>query len=159
GTLAAPNYALVFVNGTLTISQATLTVTADDKSKIYGAANPSLTASYSGFVNGDTTAILTGAPSLSTVAAAASPVGAYAITTAAGTLAATNYAFAFANGTLRVGGVAPSWFNIGSQSIVYGTDSVTFAGRLVAGSLAPPAAETIVVELNGVQQTPQLQPD
>ncbi|WP_299162990.1 Calx-beta domain-containing protein, partial [uncultured Tenacibaculum sp.] len=38
---------------TLTVNKAALTVTADDKSKTYGSANPGLTASYSGFVNGD----------------------------------------------------------------------------------------------------------
>jgi hypothetical protein len=44
------------------VSQATLTVTADNKRKVFGQAVPALTASYSGFVNGDSVAVLSGAP-------------------------------------------------------------------------------------------------
>ena len=33
-----------------------LTITADNQTKVYGAALPTLTASYTGFVNGDTSA-------------------------------------------------------------------------------------------------------
>ena len=43
---------------------------ADDKSKAYGAALPTLTASYAGFVNGDNVGSLTTAPVLSTTATA-----------------------------------------------------------------------------------------
>ena len=39
---------------TQTVSPAMLTITADNQTKVYGAALPTLTASYSGFVNGDT---------------------------------------------------------------------------------------------------------
>src|SRR5262249_29197521 len=53
---ASPNYTFTYVNGTLTVTAATLTITANDKSKVYGTANPALTVSYSGFVNGDTAA-------------------------------------------------------------------------------------------------------
>ena len=45
--------------GTLTVTPVGLTITADNKSKAYGAALPTLTAGYSGFVNGDTAASLT----------------------------------------------------------------------------------------------------
>src|SRR4051812_29966689 len=38
----------------LLVAPATLTVTADSTSRTYGDANPALTASYSGFQNGDT---------------------------------------------------------------------------------------------------------
>ena len=56
---ASPNYTFTYVNGTLTVTTATLTVTAANETKAYGAANPVLTVSYSGFVNGDTAASLT----------------------------------------------------------------------------------------------------
>jgi hypothetical protein len=104
GTLASANYDFAFVAGTLTVGKATLTVTADNKSKVYGAANPALTASYSGFANGETLATsgMAGAPSLATAAAPASAVGSYTITAVLGSLAATNYQFSFVNGTLTV---------------------------------------------------------
>ena len=66
------NYTISYVAGTLTVTPAALTVTADNKTKVYGAAMPTLTVSYSGFVNGDTSASLTTQPTLTTTATAAS---------------------------------------------------------------------------------------
>ena len=84
------------------VNTAILTVTANNASKVYGTANPSFTPSYSGFVNGDTSAVLSGSPALTTAATASSPVGTYPITAAVGTLSAANYTFVFTNGTLSI---------------------------------------------------------
>src|SRR5947207_2568088 len=65
---ADANYTISFVVGILTVTPAALTITADGKSKVYGAALPALTASYLGFVNGDTVASLDTPVSLSTTA-------------------------------------------------------------------------------------------
>ena len=54
--------------GTLTVTPAPLTITANNQTKAYGAAVPALTASYTGFVNGDTSASLTTQPTLTTTA-------------------------------------------------------------------------------------------
>jgi hypothetical protein len=81
-------YRFIDAPGTLTITPRSITVTADNQSRVYGNANPVLTYQVggSGLVNGDT---LSGA--LATPATAASNVGVYGI--AQGTLAATaNYA-------------------------------------------------------------------
>jgi hypothetical protein len=106
GSLSAANYTFAFHNGTLTVTPAPLTVTADAKTKVYGQANPALTFTLSGFVNGDTAAVVSGSPTLSTAATTGSGVGSYAITVVdAGTLSAANYAFpsaAFVGGTLTV---------------------------------------------------------
>ena len=57
GTLAAGNYAFSFVNsGVLTIQKATLTVTANNASRSYGAANPTFTSTITGFKNSETLA-------------------------------------------------------------------------------------------------------
>ena len=40
----------------MTVNQAALTITAEDKTKVYGAALPGLTVKVDGLVNGDTTA-------------------------------------------------------------------------------------------------------
>ena len=53
GGLTSANYTITFVKGTLTVTKATLTVTAENKTKLLNAANPTLTASYTGFVNGE----------------------------------------------------------------------------------------------------------
>jgi hypothetical protein len=92
------------VRQTLTVGRARLTVTADDRSKRFGTANPPLTATITGFVHGDTLATsgVSGSPVCTTTATAASPGGRYTIECARGTLAAANYSFAFADGTLTV---------------------------------------------------------
>ena len=57
----AANYTITGVNGTLTVSPAPLTVTADDKSKVYGAADPPLTYTASGTLYyGDTDSVISG---------------------------------------------------------------------------------------------------
>src|SRR5439155_1354616 len=83
GTLAlSSNYVLTYVGANLTITKATLTVTADNKTRQYSDPNPTFTASYSGFKNGETLATsgVTGSPSLTTTATATSAPGPYTIT-------------------------------------------------------------------------------
>src|SRR5204862_450467 len=87
GTLGSANYSFTFASGTLTITKATLTVTATDASRGYGDANPTFTANYAGFKNGETLATsgVTGSPSLTTAATPASTPGTFPITAAIGT--------------------------------------------------------------------------
>src|SRR4029077_12169417 len=87
-------------NGTLTVTQAPLALTANNASKTYGAAVTALGFTPSGFVNGDTPASLTTQPTLSTTATAASPVGSYAITISGAVDA--NYSITYVAGTLTV---------------------------------------------------------
>jgi hypothetical protein len=83
------------------VSPAPLTVSANNESRAYGSANPTLSYTYSGLVNGDNASVFTG--SLATVATANSPAGSYSITQ--GTLSAgTNYTINFTAGTLTVTG-------------------------------------------------------
>jgi hypothetical protein len=84
----------------LTIERAALTVTANDATRHYGEANPTFTATYGGFVGGETTAALTGTLACATTATTASAPGSYPIACAGQT--ATNYAITFVSGTLTV---------------------------------------------------------
>ena len=102
GTLAATNYTFTFGTGTLTLTPATLTVVAQSKSVAYNQPLPALTYATGGYVNGDTSAILTGAPVLSTAATQGSAPGAYPITISAGTLVAPNYTLNLVNGTMTI---------------------------------------------------------
>ena len=79
-------------------------VSADSKSRLYGYTNPTLTASYTGFVNGETLATsgVTGQPVLTTTGMQYSAVGNYPIHITQGTLAASNYTFMFSDGTLTI---------------------------------------------------------
>src|SRR5208283_2835219 len=92
------------VKGTLTVTKAQLTVTAVNKSKKQGAANPALTYTITGFVNGDKSTVVRGKPTLRTTAVKTSPAGSYRIVVALGTLSASNYDFTLVNGTLTVTG-------------------------------------------------------
>ena len=100
-----PYYAITYVGGTVTVAPAPLTVTADSVSAVAGGPLPALTATISGFVNGETLATsgVTGSASCTTTATAATAPGTYPITCTRGTLAAANYRFAtFVAGTLTI---------------------------------------------------------
>jgi hypothetical protein len=118
-----PATALVSIN----VLKAPLTVTAGNVSRTYGNANLPFSATITGFVNGDTVAVVSGSASLNTAATAMSPIGPYPIVPTLGTLTAANYTFAsFVDGTLTV---APSALTIraNDRSKTYG-QSVTFVG-------------------------------
>jgi uncharacterized delta-60 repeat protein len=80
------------------VTPAPLTITADDQTKVAGDPLPTLTASYSGFVNGDTPDSLTTPVSLSTYTG--DTAGSYPIVASGATSA--NYTITFVNGTLTV---------------------------------------------------------
>ena len=88
-----------YLPGALTVTKALLSVKADDKSREYGLTNPALTASISGYRNGDGAGVLSGL-SLATGAAQGSNVGTYQIN--ASGASAQNYDFSYLPGTLTV---------------------------------------------------------
>jgi len=124
----AGDYAISYVAGTLTITPAALTITANNQSKPYGASLPIFTASYSGFVNGDTSASLTAPPTLTTTAAGSSPVGFYAIT--AGSALDSDYAISYVGGILSVT-TAPLIVTANGATRAYGATNPVFTGTIV----------------------------
>jgi hypothetical protein len=101
--LTSTNYAITFANGMLSVTPAPLTVTANNLTIRRDAPMPALTYTIRGFVNGDTSAVVTGMPALSTQATSSSATGTYPITVSAGSLAAKDYAFTqFVPGALTV---------------------------------------------------------
>jgi protocatechuate 3,4-dioxygenase beta subunit len=149
GTLAASgNYDLTFVAGQLTITKRPITITADDKTKVYGDNDPALTHSV-------TSGSLVGADSLSgslTRAAGESVAGGpYAITQ--GTLAASgNYDLTFVAAQLTITR-RPLTVTAADKTKVYGdndpalTHTVTsgslVGGDSLSGSLTRDAGETV----------------
>ncbi|MGD1108379.1 MAG: MBG domain-containing protein, partial [Terracidiphilus sp.] len=117
---------------TIVVNKAALTVTANNATRAYGLANPTLIVRYSGFVNGDTFATaVTGSPSVTTTAVATSLPGSYPIVPSQGTLASAKYTFSFVNGALTVTftGSVPA-----SSNACNGAYNGTFQGNLnVAG--------------------------
>ena len=140
------NYVINYVAGTLTVTKVALTITAADKSKSYGTANPVLTVAYTGLVNGDAAPITL--PTISTTALASSIVGTYPITASAA--ADPNYTISYVAGTLTVTKVALT-ITAADKSKLYGSANpvltVAYTG-LVNGDLAPttlPAISTTAV--------------
>lgn len=102
GNLQSTSYTITFVDGTLVITQATLTVTADDQTIAQGQPIPALSYEITGFVNNDTGLVVSGDGNISTTATSSSPPGTYPITVTQGTLTALNYNFTFVAGTLTI---------------------------------------------------------
>jgi VCBS repeat-containing protein len=98
----AGNYTLTPLVLTAAITTAPLTVTADNKTKTYDGATYTggYTASYTGFVNSETTAVLGGTLAFGGAAATATNAGAHAITPSG--LTSGNYSLTFADGTLTI---------------------------------------------------------
>jgi filamentous hemagglutinin family protein len=104
GTFAASNYAIVYVNGLLTVIPTDLTVTASAATMTYGQT-PTLTAfTTTGLMNGETVGSVTGT-SPGTAATASVAGGPYVITpgkASGGTFTASNYTIVYVNGALTV---------------------------------------------------------
>ena len=96
------NYSLTYVAGTLTIGKKAPTVTADNDTKTYGAANPAFGFTYSGgFVGTDTAADIDTPPTCTSTATTTTPVGTAPITCSGGL--DNNYSFTYVAGTLTIG--------------------------------------------------------
>ena len=111
-------YVISYLSGTLSVTAAALSVTANAASRNYGVANPTFSATYSGFVNGDTSSNLTTAPTFATTATTASAVGSYTITPSGAV--DSNYSFTYHTGTLTVN-TAPLTVTANSTSKTYGS--------------------------------------
>jgi len=96
----------------LDVLPQSLTITANGEQKAYGDPLPSLSASYSGFVNGDGASSLATPVSFTCAASSTSDVGNYPIVPSGAT--SPDYTITFVNGTLVVG-KASSVINVASS--------------------------------------------
>ena len=92
--------------GTFTINKALLTVTADDKYIDNSESPPAYTYTVTGFVNSENISQVSGSPAFTCSYVLGGGNGDYDISISQGSLAADNYNFSFANGTLHVEGPA-----------------------------------------------------
>ncbi len=111
----SPDYDITFVKGKLSVTKRDLTIKAEDKVKLYGDANPPLTAGYIGLAPGET--LLPGITFI-TNAVNTSGVGSYTIE-ASGT--SSNYNVTFLPGNLSINK---------KELIVQAEDKVKFVGEL-----------------------------
>lgn len=153
----SPNYVITYVPGTLTITAAPLTLTANNVTRIYGAANPPLNSlTASGFVNGDSIGSLVGTLSCTTAATQANPVGPYAITCSG--LASSNYTITFVPGLLTIE-PAPLTITANNASRQYGVanpplNGVTASG-FVNGDTLTSLSGTLVCSSSAASTSPE----
>jgi 6-phosphogluconolactonase (cycloisomerase 2 family) len=139
GSGALANYAVTSINGTLTISQVTLTVTAANASRLYGDPNPVFTGTITGILNGDNITATYASPADPT-----SPVGSYPIIPTLsdnGTGALANYVVVVNNGVLTVN-PAPLVVTVDSLSRLYGDANPVFTGAILGIKNADPISAT-----------------
>lgn len=96
----AAKYLTVTRDAVVTVIPASLTVTAPTLSREFGTDTPPLSATVTGFVNGDDVSDLSGTLSVSTTATVTSPVGSYPVV--ASGVTSSNYEVGFVAGTLTV---------------------------------------------------------
>jgi len=150
------NYTISYAAGSLAITPAPLTITADNQTRVYGAANPALTAKFSGFVNGDTQASLTTQPTVSTTATTASAAGTYAITACCA--ADANYTISYTAGILNVlstnATLSALAISSGTLTPAFATNTVSYTASVTNAttsiSLTPAASDpTATITVNG----------
>lgn len=94
------NYNDTYVNGTLTITPATLSASVGSYSRTEGEENPEFVIFYTGWKNGEDERVLAMRPVVTCEATKDSPAGDYPITVSGGE--AQNYTFEYVNGTLTI---------------------------------------------------------
>ena len=118
------NNNVTYVYGTLTITKAPLKITAKDYTIKQGQALPTFEATYEGFKNNETSAVLTKQPTITTTATSASALGEYEITI--GGAEAKNYSISYFKGKLTITEADPVTITAKSYTIKYGDELPTF---------------------------------
>jgi hypothetical protein len=141
------NYTVINNGATLIVNPALLTITPDDKSKVYGLAFTNFTGSFAGLQNGDS--ITATYASDGAAATAHVGTGSYAITVASVTGAGlANYTLNEKTGTLTVSPATPTITWAAPAAITYGTalsGTQLDASASTAGAFTyTPAAGTVL---------------
>jgi hypothetical protein len=118
------NHNDTYVNGTLTITKAPLTVRVGTYTKKQGEAMPAFTVTYEGFKNGETEAVLTKQPTVVCEATESSAPGEYSVVVSGAE--AQNYEISCVSGTLTVQPADPVTVTAGSYTRVYGDENPLF---------------------------------
>ena len=121
----------------ISVAPALLTVAADNKTKVYGSANPMLTATISGLVNNDSESVVTGL-ALSTTATISSPPSSSPYPITASGASAANYEIQYVAGGLTVTAVEL----VASGVTFTPTAGAPFSGVVATFTLPGPAIIT-----------------
>ena len=130
------------------VNKKSLRVTANDKARTLGAANPAFDASFTGLVGSDTATTIGLTVNFTCTATTGSPVGTYVITPSS-TISPNNYTVTYLPGTLTVSTkTVPDITWATPSNLVYGTrlsGTQLNASTTVAGTLTySPATGTLL---------------
>lgn len=135
--------AAVPVSQSLTVTQAPLTVTANNTSRSYGAANPTFTSTLVGVVNGD---VLTA--SYTTTATISSTVGTYPIVPSLSGANLASYIVTPVNGTLTVTQAAATTTTTSNVGTISLNGSITLMATVASTTSGQPTG-TVTFSANG----------
>jgi hypothetical protein len=121
---ALGNYSVTINNGTLTVTKTVLTVTVNNATRKYGAADPTFTGTISGLLNGDTVTA-----TYSSTDTITSPVGTYTITATLSGAALANYSPNIVTGVLTVT-TASATITVNNAGRTYGASNPAFSGTI-----------------------------
>jgi len=121
------NYEVTAEYGTLTVTAKKLTVTADNKTVIYGSL-PSYSATFDGFIEGENVSSLGGTLSFTCTYQLDSHIGNYSISPMG--LTSENYAIKFVDGNLCVTQKALE-ISADNLSITYGEDAPVYSATVI----------------------------
>ncbi len=156
---SSTNFALQSVN------PAPLTLACDNATMAYGSSVPTLSWQATGFVNGDTSSVLTGSPTCTTSVTKTTVPGNYPIAINAPSVSASNYTITLEGATLTV---SPATLTVqaASQSMTYGdpVPAVTYSysgfvngesatSPYLSGSPSCSTSATSTSPVNGVYST------
>ena len=145
GAATQGNYNVTYDTACMTITRATATVTADAKTKVYGTADPTLTAVVSGLQNGDAASLIQYTVSRT----AGENAGTYAITPS-GDAIQGNYNVTYVDAVFTItkasvtvtvtGNTATMTYNGTAQSVSGYNLSIPTGADLIASEITGPAS-------------------
>ena len=131
----------------IVVAPAPLTVTANDIDRGFLESNPAFSASFSGFVNGDTESVLTAPVTFVTEGVNGANAGTYPLTP--GNAAADNYSVSFVAGSVNISQAA-------AQVALSGLEQVADGNPKQVTVVTTPAGLGVNVTYNGSSELPIL---
>lgn len=129
----AADYNNTTASAALSVTNASLTVSANNASRLYGTGNPAFTGSVSGAVNGDTFT-----EAFATSATISSSVGQYPIVPTVSGVDLSNYSVVLQNGTLTITKAGSSTALSVSSPLINPGGSVTLSATVKSATTGTP---------------------
>ena len=139
------NYSVTYVDGNFSITKKSATVTANGGTKVYGATDPALTATSTGFLAADGITV-------SETRVAGETVGDYKTTATAAGATLSNYSVTYVDGNFSITKKSAT-VTAGSGTKVFGTPDTALSATTQAGFLAADVAGIALASTRAAGET------